>query len=212
LAVVAAVIGGIVGLGTSFLGSDDNVAEASSLYIAPANAIGPDAFSPSFATGQLPADYAFEFQSGQLPASSESLYIQPRGTYGGPGSNVCDVEGMKAFFRAHPDRAAAWARIQGIEFAQIDSFLDSLQPAFLAQNVKLTMYGFKNGQEYGYEAIIKAGTAVLVDELGLPRARCACGNPLVPEEPPTATMRPWLTPTAVARGHSSSIVMMVRAT
>lgn len=183
-AVIAAIVGGAVGLGTSFLGGNNNVAEASSLYIAPANAIGPDAFSPSFATGQLPAEYTFQFQSGQIPASSESLYIQPRGTYGGPGSNVCDIEGMKEFFRSHPDRAAAWARIQGIEFAQIDSFLDSLQPAFLAQNVKLTMYGFKNGQEYGYEAIIKAGTAVLVDELGLPRARCACGNPLVTDQPP----------------------------
>jgi hypothetical protein len=185
LAVIAAIVGGAVGLSTSFLGGNDNVAEAASLYIAPANAIGPDAFSPSFATGQLPAEYTFEFQSGQIPASSESLYIQPRGTYGGPGSNVCDIEGMKEFFRSHPDRAAAWARIQGIDFADIDAFLDGLQPAFLAQNVKLTMYGFKNGQEYGYEAIIKAGTAVLVDELGLPRARCACGNPLVTDQPPT---------------------------
>lgn len=184
LAVIAAIVGGAVGLSTSFLGGDDNVAEASSLYIAPVTAIGPDAFSPSFSTGQLPADYAFEFESGQIAASSESLYIQPRGTYGGPGSNVCDKEGMKEFFRAHPDRAAAWARIQGIEVAEIDAFLDGLNTAFLAQNVKLTMYGFKNGQSYGYEAIIKAGTAVLVDELGLPRARCACGNPLVTDNPP----------------------------
>jgi len=200
LAVIATLIGGGVGIGTSFFNSASNVAEASSLYVAPANAIGPDAFSPSFSTGQLPESYVYEFESGQIPASSDALYIQPRGTYGGPGSNVCDIEGMKEFFRNHPNRAAAWARIQEIEFDEIDSFLDGLQPAFLAQNVKLTMYGFKNGQEYGYEAIIKAGTAVLVDELGLPRARCACGNPLVTDNPPppettttTSTTEPDIT-------------------
>ena len=206
LAVIAALIGGAVGISTSFLGSDDNVAEATSLYIAPVTAIGPDAFSPSFATGQLPSDYVFELESGQISSSSESLYIQPRGTYGGPGSNVCDVDGMKDFFRSHPDRAAAWARIQGIEVGEIDAFLDSLNTAFLAQNVKLTMYGFKNGQEYGYEAIIKAGTAVLVDDEGLPRARCACGNPLVTDDPPppppttTTTTEPGITITECPEG------------
>ena len=187
LAVVAALIGGVIGLGTALFNTSPQVARAASVYEAPIGAVGPDAFSPSFATGQLPESYEFTLESGEVAASSESLYVQPRGTYGGPGSNVCDTAGMKAFFERNPDRAAAWARIQGIAFAEIGSFIDSLNTAYLAQNVKLTMYGFKNGQEYGYEAIIAAGTAVLVDDQGLPRVRCACGNPLVTDEPPEET-------------------------
>ena len=184
LAVVAALIGGVIGLGTALFDTSPQVARASTVYEAQVGAVGPDAFSPSYATGQLPQSYEFELVSGDIAASSESLYVQPRGTYGGPGSNVCDKEGMKDFFQRHPDRGAAWARIQGIPFSEINSFIDGLNTAYLAQNVKLTMYGFKNGQEYGYEAIIAAGTAVLVDDDGLPRARCACGNPLVTDQPP----------------------------
>lgn len=187
LAIVTTLIGGVIGLGTALFVTSPDVARASTVYEAAAGAVGPDAFSPSYATGQLPQSYEFEFESGQIAASSESLYIQPRGTYGGPGSNVCDKEGMKEFFARHPDRAAAWARIQGIPFSEINNFIDSLNTAYLAQNVKLTMYGFRNGQEYGYEAIIAAGTAVLVDDEGLPRARCACGNPLTTEVPPDET-------------------------
>ncbi|NBS30195.1 MAG: hypothetical protein EBS76_06710 [Actinobacteria bacterium] len=197
LGLVTALLGGVIGLGTALFNTSPKTARATSIYEALPGAIGPDAFSPSYATGQLPASYSFEFESGQMPASSESLYVQPRGTYGGPGSNVCDKEGMKAFFERHPDRAAAWARIQGIPFSEINSFIDGLNTAYLAQNVQLTMYGFKNGQEYGYDAIIAAGTAVLVDDEGLPRARCACGNPLVTDQPPeeTTTTAPDVTTT-----------------
>ena len=154
VALVAALFGSVLGLGTALFDRKPSVVEASTVYEAQVGAIGPDAFSPSFATGQLPASYEFELRSGVVTASDESLYLQPRGTYGGPGSNVCDREGMKSFFARHPDRAAAWARIQGIGLEEISTFLDGLNVVYLAQNVKLTMYGFKNGQEYGYEAII----------------------------------------------------------
>lgn len=201
LAVVAALIGGVVGFTSVFLGSSDDVAEASGLYIAEVDAIGPDSFSRSFATGQLPSDYEFRLTSGNVAASDSDLYIRPRGTYGGPGGNVCDIEGMKAFFAANPDRAAEWARIQDIGFAEIGSFLDTLTPVFLAQNVKLTMFGYRNGQAYGYEAVLEAGTAVLIDDEGMPRARCACGNPLIAdrETPPeeTTTTQPDTTTSTV---------------
>jgi hypothetical protein len=203
LAVVAALIGGVVGFTSVFLGSSDDVAEASGLYVAEVDAIGPDSFSRSFATGQLPSDYEFRLTSGNVEASDSELYIRPRGTYGGPGGNVCDIEGMKAFFAANPDRAAEWARIQGIGFAEIGAFLDSLTPVFLAQNVKLTMFGYRNGQAYGYEAVLEAGTAVLIDDEGMPRARCACGNPLIAdrETPPppeeTTTTQPDTTTSTV---------------
>ena len=48
---------------------------------------------------------------------------------GAPGSNVCDTAGMKALFERNPDRATVWALIQGIAFAEIGSFIDSLNTA-----------------------------------------------------------------------------------
>ncbi|NBU96493.1 MAG: hypothetical protein EBS20_11525, partial [Actinobacteria bacterium] len=168
-------------------GDRNDTAEATTVYVATPGAIGPDSFAPTFATGQLDQATITELRSAQEAGESENLYVVPSGTYGGPGKNICDVEGMKDFFRRNPAKAVAWAAVQGIEPGQIDSYLDSLNPAFLAQDVQLTMYGFRGGQAYGYQAVLQAGTAVLVDDQGIPRARCACGNPLVPEDPPEGT-------------------------
>ncbi|MFI0809139.1 DUF6777 domain-containing protein [Streptomyces echinatus] len=41
-----------------------------------------------------------------------------------------------------------------------------------------TNHGFRNGTATGYQSVLQAGTAVLVDGHGVPRVRCACGNPL----------------------------------
>jgi hypothetical protein len=44
----------------------------------------------------------------------------------------------------------------------------------------VTNHGFANGVATPYQAVLQAGTAVLVDHYGTPRARCYCGNPLLP--------------------------------
>jgi len=186
LVLTAAIVGTAVSLVFITFGERNDTAEATAVYVATPGAIGPDSFAPTFATGQLDQATITELRSAQEAGESENLYVVPSGTYGGPGKNICDVEGMKDFFRRNPAKAVAWAAVQGIEPGQIDTYLDSLNPAFLAQDVQLTMYGFRGGQAYGYQAVLQAGTAVLVDDQGIPRARCACGNPLVPEDQPEA--------------------------
>jgi hypothetical protein len=42
----------------------------------------------------------------------------------------------------------------------------------------VTNHAFLNGRVIAYQAILQAGTAVLVDKYGRPVARCRCGNPL----------------------------------
>ncbi|MDA2959314.1 MAG: hypothetical protein O2982_04145 [Actinomycetota bacterium] len=196
LVLVGALLGGAIGLLT--LGGDSSPpqAEASTVFISRVGAVGPDSFTRSFATGQLSEDYPYDLTEGEIAADSEGLYAAPRGTYGGPGSNVCDIAGMIAFFEANPDRAREWARVQRIATSEIPDFLASLTPAFLTQNVELTMFGFKNGAAYGYTAVLEKGTAVLLNNDGLPVVRCACGNPLIadpelrtppPEEVPEIT-------------------------
>jgi hypothetical protein len=103
------------------------------------------------------------------------------GLYGGTLNNAaCDPDGMSAFLQAHPDKAAAWAQVQGIPPDRIPSYVARLTPVILRSDTAVTNHGFRNGRATPFQAVLQAGTAVLVDEYGVPRAKCYCGNPLTP--------------------------------
>ena len=152
----------------------------------PAGVVGPDSFSPSFELTAYQVTSDDPVLTGEVSASTPGIY---RGrTYGGTGGNICDVEKMIEFLTYYEDRGRAWAEIQGIPFDEIGSFIRGLEPVYVTQDINVRMYGFKDGEAYGYEAIIGAGTAILIDDQGMPRARCACGNPLsAPQETPEST-------------------------
>ncbi len=70
--------------------------------------------------------------------------------------------------------------------SSLPDYLNSLTAVVLLENVLVVNHGYSDGEATPFLAVLEAGTAVLVDEDGIPRARCACGNPLTPpEEPPT---------------------------
>ncbi|GAP52775.1 serine/threonine protein kinase [Streptomyces azureus] len=50
----------------------------------------------------------------------------------------------------------------------------------LRADTGVTNHGFRAGRAAVLQAVLQAGTAVLVDDRGVPRVRCACGNPLRP--------------------------------
>ena len=165
----------------------------------PPGVVGPDSFAPSFDLATYEVTEEDEALSGTVDSSTPGLY---RGrTYGGTGTNICDVEKMIEFLTYYDDRGRAWAEVQGIAFEDLPDYLRSLTPVFVTQDINVRMYGFKNGAAYGYDAVIGAGTALLIDDQGIPRARCACGNPLLPpapEETPSTeptTTEPGLTTT-----------------
>jgi hypothetical protein len=62
-------------------------------------------------------------------------------------------------------------------------------------DTRVTNHGYRDGTATGYQAVLQAGTAVLVDGHGVPRTRCACGNPLTPpvaqQTTPTQTGDSW---------------------
>jgi hypothetical protein len=60
----------------------------------------------------------------------------------------------------------------------IPQFLDALTPVRLRYDTRVTNHGFRDGEARPFQAILQAGTAVLVDRHGVPRNRCSCGNPL----------------------------------
>lgn len=151
----------------------------------PAGVVGPDSFAPTFELTQYDVDLS-ALADGTVDGSAPGLYAGR--TYGGTGTNICDVEAMIRFLTYYEDRGRAWAGVQGISFEELPDYLRSLTPVYALQNLNVQMFGFKNDRAYGYDAVIAAGTAILIDGQGMPRARCACGNPLLaPSEEPSSS-------------------------
>ena len=154
----------------------------------PNDSLGPDPFGPSF------ANYTLEVPTEEL--STGTVSSDSTGLYGGTGENSCDVEKMIDFLMNNPDRAAAWAGVQGIAVDEIPDYLRSLTAVVLLENTLVINHGYSGGEATPFLAVLEAGTAVLVDDDGIPRARCACGNPLTPPEDPPTTEETTTTSTS----------------
>lgn len=107
------------------------------------------------------------------------------GLYGGTEENTCDPERLISFLYANPDLLVAWATVQGIQPIEVADYIRSLEVRVLAEPVSVLNHGydFDTGAPYEIDAILDAGTAVLVDENGDIRTRCYCGNPIKPKPP-----------------------------
>jgi hypothetical protein len=126
------------------------------------------------------------------------------GLYGGTGSQVsCNQQQMIDFLDDNPSKRAAWAQVQGIRASEVTAYIQGLTPVLLRGDTRVTNHGFRNGRATPKQSVLQAGTAVLVDEYGVPRARCACGNPLTLAQPVpvpryTGTEWPGFLPTNLA--------------
>ncbi|MFF7356612.1 DUF6777 domain-containing protein [Streptomyces filipinensis] len=101
------------------------------------------------------------------------------GLYGGTaGVAGCDVQRQIAYLTADRDRGEAFARAAGVPASGIPGYLHGLTPVVLRADTRVTSHGYRAGKAVGHQAVLQAGTAVLVDDRGVPRVRCACGNPL----------------------------------
>jgi serine/threonine protein kinase len=177
----------VVGLLALALGADAAGAEpidpveAMAVQAEPADSVGDDPFTPTTTPtdpGQ-PADGGpAPDAEGGAPKDDAPVTGDTPGLYGGTGTEICDPAAMVAFFDTHPDRAQAWADALGIPVGEIEAFLGTLTPVVLLTDTAVTNHGFRDGEANAYQAVLEAGTAVLVDEYGVPRVRCACGNPL----------------------------------
>lgn len=118
------------------------------------------------------------------------------GLYGGVrNSPECFGAQIVDFLSGEPAKAAAWAAVQGINVEEIAAFVDRLTPAVLLQDTRVTNHGYADGRAAPRQSVLQAGSTVLVDDRGVPRVRCACGNPLLAPEPTGVTPRyqgaPW---------------------
>lgn len=112
------------------------------------------------------------------------------GLYGGTrDKGSCDPERMISFLQENSTKAKAWAAVQGIAVSDIPTFVRSLTPVVLRRDTRVLNHGYRNGKATPRPAVLQAGTAVLVDDVGRPRVKCGCGNPLLDPRPVTTKTR-----------------------
>jgi hypothetical protein len=181
------------------------------IFLEPAAATGPDPFTPSIATASAPpasqsappSTIASADPSTARASATASAAIAVRtipggtvGLYGGTKNNTaCDMEQLITFLEQNPDKAVAWAVVHEIEPSAIRDFVSGLTPVELRRDTRVTNHGFRDGVADARQSVLQAGTAVLVDDRGVPRARCFCGNPLLEPIPapvaPAYIGEPW---------------------
>jgi hypothetical protein len=154
------------------------------VFLQPAAAQGPDPFTASSARStESPSTVTRTPQpapsGSDSSAGARTLSGGTPGLYGGTESvGSCDVEKQIGFLTADRVKARAFADVSGISQASVPGYLRGMTPVVLRADTKVTNHGFRDGRATGYQSVLQAGTAVLVDNRGVPRVRCACGNPL----------------------------------
>lgn len=147
----------------------------------PAHSTGPDPFTASVATTEITSDQAKAVRSQAKPGVV--LAGNGTGLYGGSGDKAtCDAGKLISFLDQNADKAKAWAGAIGIEPAEIRQYVEGLISVVLLRNTRVTNHGFRDGKATPRQSTLEAGTAVLIDVTGVPRVRCACGNPLLEPE------------------------------
>lgn len=101
-----------------------------------ASEIGPHAFTP-------PVDTPAAAQDPSLPS--------------------CDKQDFIKELQSRPDAIKEWAKVLQIPESSVPAYVNTLQPATLAADLKVTNHGLKDGRAYPRASILTSGTAVLVD-------------------------------------------------
>ena len=138
---------------------------------------GPNAFMPSVADADAEKSVA---DKGQLVSwTSKAVDGSDPNLYGGSGQlSVCDAQALVKNLNVNTDLKAAFAAGIGIRAEDVSSYVEALTPLMLMKDTWVTNHGFQDGKATPYQSVLQKGTAVLVDAKGVPRVRCACGNPL----------------------------------
>ena len=163
---------------TSLAPGAETDADAGEVVREPATEPGPDAFTPSVEDAGDPP-VTEPTPAAPRPDSGSTLRGDSPGLYGAVGDDrVCDDAQLIGFLRDDPAKAAAWAAAVDIPPAEIDAYITKLTPVRLRADTRVTNHGYREGRAVARQSVLQAGPAVLVDDLGRPRVKCGCGNPL----------------------------------
>jgi hypothetical protein len=203
--VVGALLGALVAIVVVPAAEGD---DETTVVLEAAVAPGTDPFTSSVVTGDAAATVEAVDANvhANAPVSASRSVGNAPGLYGGTGDTAaCDAAQLARFLSDNPAKARAWASVLGIGPDRIGAYLDGLNPVVLTRDTRVTNHGFTNGRATSFQAVLQAGTAVLVDANGVPRVKCSCGNPLTaPSGAAVGTVSgtPW-------PGYSTATVIVV---
>ncbi|WP_189700700.1 DUF6777 domain-containing protein, partial [Streptomyces chromofuscus] len=188
-------------------GDGTSDAEGGEVFLQAANVTGPNPFNESTARDSSAPPVTPTPTGSVAPNEVRGVNGGTPGLYGGTRNvAACDVEKQIRFLQEDGVKNRAFGSVVGVEPSGVPAYLRSLTPVQLRLDTRVTNHGFRDGAATPYQAVLQAGTAVLVDDRGAPRVRCACGNPLTPpvaqRTPPEPTGEAW-------PGYRSSAVVVV---
>ncbi len=108
---------------------------------------------------------------------------------------MCDPTAAANFLLENEDKTQAWVDALnadptlswsgGAKLAVDDviAYISELTSVFLQADTRVTNHGYKKARATAFQSVLQRGTAVMVDNRGVPRARCGCFNPLTPPKP-----------------------------
>ncbi|MFE4589214.1 DUF6777 domain-containing protein [Streptomyces laurentii] len=190
-------------------GSNQAAPGGGEVFLQSTSSVGPDPFTRSTAHPQstTASPPALPSASGTTAYAARSVQGSTPGLYGGTRRVAsCDVEQQIRYLTEEPAKTAAFASVIGRTKEEVPDYLRSLTPVQLRVDTRVTNHGYRDGRPVAYQAVLQAGTAVLVDDRGVPRVRCACGNPLTPpvaQKSPKQVGTPW-------PGYQASNVVVVQ--
>lgn len=176
--VVAGVVLAVV---LSRSGGTSGTASGGELFLQAANKPGPDPFTASTAKDSSTTPVTPAANAPESPNVTRGVSGSAPGLYGGTRNTAsCDVEKQVKALQAEPAKNKAFASVEDVQPPAVPAYLRSLTPVQLRMDTRVTNHGYRGGATTSYQAVLQTGTAVLVDDRGVPRVRCACGNPLTP--------------------------------
>ncbi|MCP9210003.1 DUF6777 domain-containing protein [Streptomyces sp. NEAU-Y11] len=103
---------------------------------------------------------------------------------GAPDRQSCDRGELIRGLQADPKKAATWSRLQHLGSADaIPDYVGRLTGAVLRSDTYAKVYGSRAGAKPS-SAVLQAGTAVFVNQRGVPVVKCNCGSPVRMAAPP----------------------------
>ncbi|MFB6981013.1 DUF6777 domain-containing protein [Streptomyces scopuliridis] len=185
LAVLSAGILITAGCGGDEHGED--AASAEELLLQPVAAAGPDPFTRSTVSPDSLASPVVRPPSPDARGGASGTVRTPRalpgstpGLYGGTSAASCEVERQIRLLTQDRTKARAFAEGAGVTQASVPDFLRGLTPVVLRPDIRVTSHGYREESAVAFQSVLQAGTAVMVDNRGVPRVRCADGSPLRP--------------------------------
>ncbi|MEY2478070.1 MAG: hypothetical protein QOG87_3385 [Actinomycetota bacterium] len=179
LNVVVGVVLVAASVGVYLVGRDATPAAAGEVFLEPADQRGANAFSPSIVALTGAGGPAAVASPTPGPTALVNARADSPGLYAGNRDVAnCNAAQLVTYLEGNPARASAWASAVQIDPGQIKAFVATLTPVLLRVDTRVTEYAFAAGKPRPTQAVLQAGTAVLLDRTAFPRVRCQSGNPV----------------------------------